>query len=355
MSAVGSMVHEIGHAIGMNHEQKRADAQQVYNGHGPHLIMHWDNIDANWKSQYLPDTKSYIGSTNQGADDPFSGYAPYDYSSIMHYPSGDAYDTDPPANENLMGNRKHLTSGDIEQILDVYQCVELPTWTAPASCDFEDFCYWTNQGEIAWTAQSGPTPSSNTGPNAAASGVWYTYVEASGSNNPAKTAIYESPALDASASYTLTFAYHMLGSRMGSLSVEVGDTHGNFLPMWQKTGDQGNAWHTASVSIHAAVAIRFVGVTGSGWSSDIAIDDIQMVSRKLCNDFVCQDLRMRMSWEKHSNETPSTGTGPSYAHDGNQWVEIWHVNGDLGDVWLEADIPIAAGFSFLRFDAAGLK
>ena len=69
MSAVGNMVHEIAHAIGMNHEHKRADAAQEYNGHGPHLIMHWQNIDAGWLSQYTPDYKSYIGSTNQGLGD----------------------------------------------------------------------------------------------------------------------------------------------------------------------------------------------------------------------------------------------------------------------------------------------
>ncbi|CAK9038096.1 unnamed protein product, partial [Durusdinium trenchii] len=125
MSHVGSMIHEIGHAIGMNHEQKRPDAQAAWNGHGPHLIMHWQNIDAGWISQYLPDDRTYVGSTNQGQalkcytrDDPYSGYAPYDYGSIMHYPPGSAYDTDPASNENLMGNRKHLTTGDIDQILD---------------------------------------------------------------------------------------------------------------------------------------------------------------------------------------------------------------------------------------------
>eukprot|EP00439_Symbiodinium_sp_Y106_P075740 s176_g15.t1 len=262
MSAVGNMVHEIAHAIGMNHEHKRADAAQEYNGHGPHLIMHWQNIDAGWLSQYTPDYKSYIGSTNQGADDPFSGYAPYDYQSIMHYPRGDAYDTDPPENEGLMGNRKHLTAGDVEQILDVYQCVELPTWSDPTDCSFEDHCYWTNQGELAWVVHSGGTPSSNTGPNNAAEGAHYLYVEASGSGNPSKTAIYESPALDATASYTLTFEYHMLGSAMGSLDVEVADTRGTFSSVWSEAGTQGNAWHKASLDITAAVAVRFVAVTG---------------------------------------------------------------------------------------------
>ena len=58
---------------------------------------------------------------------------------------------------------------------------------------------------------------------------------------------------------------------------------------------------------------------------------------------------------KKSLYSPASRSISLAISQGNQWVEIWHVNGDLGDVWLEADIPIAAGFSFLRFDAAGLK
>ena len=141
----------------------------------------------------------------------------------MHYPPGSAYDTDPASNENLMGNRKHLTTGDIDQILDVYQCIQIPdtcldvnnsqesarvllyqtqTYTVfdgitsksllpttqdfvpPLPCDFEDVgfptCHWSNVGQIGWSVRSGSTPSSNTGPSAAASGSQYIYTEASG-------------------------------------------------------------------------------------------------------------------------------------------------------------------------------
>jgi len=122
MLHLGSVIHEIGHLIGMNHEQKRADAGFDYEGKPKNLVLHWENIDSRWRPQYLPDTSSYLGSKNDGLGDPVSGFVPYDFGSIMHYPGGSEFDTIPPEKAQLLGNRNALAPGDIEQMLDVYQC-----------------------------------------------------------------------------------------------------------------------------------------------------------------------------------------------------------------------------------------
>jgi len=119
---VGNIVHELGHVLGMNHEQKRPDAVEEYNGHGPYLNMHWDKVEDEWVDQYHADMDSYVGSANDGTGDPFSGWAEYDFSSIMHYPVSDHFDTIPASSSSLTGNRQTLSSGDILQVLDQYQC-----------------------------------------------------------------------------------------------------------------------------------------------------------------------------------------------------------------------------------------
>jgi len=125
MRYVGSMVHEIGHLIGMNHEQKRPDAVRSYHSHGPNLKMYWQNIPSRWVPQYTPNDRSYVGSADDGQGDPFKGYADYDFGSIMHYPrrsSNPRFDTIPADKKDQVGNRRVLSAGDVTQILDQYQC-----------------------------------------------------------------------------------------------------------------------------------------------------------------------------------------------------------------------------------------
>merc|ERR1740130_1596820 len=128
------MIHEIAHVLGVNHEQKRADAQAqitLPDGtvQGPALNIHWEQIGSNWVPQWTPAESSYIGSGSQGPNDPYSGYAPYDYGSIMHYGRGYPYKASAvnPTFNSLIGQRTAFSDGDILQLNDMYQCSTGPT------------------------------------------------------------------------------------------------------------------------------------------------------------------------------------------------------------------------------------
>lgn len=141
--------------------------------------------------------------------------------------------------------------------------------------------------DINWTEQTGPTPSSNTGPNEAAEGSVYLYVEASNPNNPAKTAILESPCFDFrnSTSASLEFQYHMYGTTNDmKLEAEVSIDKGtNWTNVgFEITGNQGNQWNSQSIDLGAylgeMINLRFIGTTGESWQGDVSIDDIQVLS-----------------------------------------------------------------------------
>lgn len=118
----GSMIHENLHSLGIAHMQKRPDATQNVEGHGPFLQMHWDQIPDGWRPQYTPQQGMYMGSQYDGAGDPFVGWAPYDYGSIMHYsPSWPkSFDTIPEGHPT--GQRTELSTGDVSMVNDLYQC-----------------------------------------------------------------------------------------------------------------------------------------------------------------------------------------------------------------------------------------
>lgn len=137
--------------------------------------------------------------------------------------------------------------------------------------------------DFNWTSNFGSTPSGTTGPSAAIDGNAYLYVESSSPNYPSKVARLTSASFDLSQLTTpkLSFAYHMYGSDMGTLDLQISTDNGtNWVSLWQKTGDQTNAWFNQTVDLDGyktnTVLFRFVGTTGTDFSGDMAIDRIQV-------------------------------------------------------------------------------
>ena len=140
---------------------------------------------------------------------------------------------------------------------------------------------WVNStdDDIDWTLHSGSTPSTDTGPSSACEGSYYMYVEASG--NVTQTAILKGPCFDLSSlsGPALTFCYHMYGANMWDLTLEVSDDNcASWIPVWSLSGNQGDSWYEAVINLStysgSTIKVRFVGVTGSSYTSDMAIDYI---------------------------------------------------------------------------------
>ncbi len=159
---------------------------------------------------------------------------------------------------------------------------------------------WVNASgdDFDWTRRSGSTPSSSTGPSGAHGGSYYVYTESSSPNYPNKTAILEGPCFDltSASDAELTFWYHMYGSNMGTLNVEVSEDCVSWTNAWSLSGDQGNSWYEANVDLTSysgtTIVIRFRGVTGSSYRSDMAVDDISVTATvgPMCDyDWECDD------------------------------------------------------------------
>ena len=175
----------------------------------------------------------------------------------------------------------------------------------PASVDFEsEIDHSTTAGDVGfefvatawrnksgdngdWRAISSGTPSSGTGPSGAGT---FLYIESSTPNYPNKTFELWSPPFNLSGlTYpVLTFQYHMYGTDMGALTIQVSKDHGmnwtsdlDFMSSGAVSGDMGKDWRQGVLDLTAyqsekALVIRFKGVTGSDYTSDICLDDISV-------------------------------------------------------------------------------
>ena len=145
---------------------------------------------------------------------------------------------------------------------------------------------WTqaSNDDINWSINSNGTASNNTGPNSAAQGAYYIYVEASGNGTgyPNKLATLNSPCFDLTdlTQANFNFQYHMYGSSdMGTINLELSDDDGaTWSSLWSQSGNQGNQWLSVEVNLNAftgkGVQLRFNRLVGGTWQADIAIDNL---------------------------------------------------------------------------------
>ncbi len=159
--------------------------------------------------------------------------------------------------------------------------------TLPYAESFDtNFGQWLQavNDNMDWTRGTGATPTANTGPTAdhTTGTGHYLYTDATSPNNPNKVADLYGPCVDLGglATAELRFWFHMYGTAMGTLRVDVWDGSAWTNGVHSLNGDLGDSWQQAVVDLSAFVGseirIRFHGTTGTGATSDMAIDDIQI-------------------------------------------------------------------------------
>ncbi|XP_047468683.1 blastula protease 10-like [Penaeus chinensis] len=109
---IGTVLHEIGHALGLLHEHSRSDRDE-------HVKILWENVMDGKQRNF-----------HSWKDSRFDG-VPYDYSSVMHYGSyffsqGGRPTILPrnPFHQHLLGQRNGFSFRDIAVVNSVYGCIQ---------------------------------------------------------------------------------------------------------------------------------------------------------------------------------------------------------------------------------------
>ncbi|KAL9975855.1 hypothetical protein ACROYT_G013067, partial [Oculina patagonica] len=277
----GIVIHELAHAIGFFHEQSRTDRDS-------YVKVLYENIELGKESNFDKFGQGQIQHLGES----------YDYGSIMHYGpkafsrNGRSTIVGLKSSANQMGQRKGFSANDVRQINKLYKCPTKPVVPGPDEnsvvyCSFDtgSLCefYQGTGDDFDWTVHQGPTSSGGTGPRTDMSGKGlYVYAETSRPRVQGDRAVLMSPRL--TGPYCLRFHFHMLGTSMGSLKAHK-NTASSRTEVFSINGNQGDRWYMAQTSLTGPeqFQIEFEATRGSGYQSDIALDEIKLTPGK-CED-----------------------------------------------------------------------
>ena len=155
------------------------------------------------------------------------------------------------------------------------------TWYNARNDDFD----WIIKNGATLTPESGPISDVETTGN-------YAYTETGGYGcQYGKKGILYSKCLNINTiadTCSLSFYYNMYGVNMGKLSVECSQDGGaTWILLWSLSGNQGEGWRRQYLDLtpynNKTVQLRFVGISGDGPRSEIAIDNISFFGVSVSN------------------------------------------------------------------------
>lgn len=133
-----------------------------------------------------------------------------------------------------------------------------------------------------WTRDSGGTPSSSTGPSSGATGsLYYMYLETSSGSayTNGDSAILIGPTISAG-DIDISFDYHMYGSNIGALAVDILSGGSWVNDVWRISGQRHSSYSSSFTSVNIDLSsysvsqIRFRATAAGGYRGDIAIDNV---------------------------------------------------------------------------------